>query len=274
MGIYIKCFVYIVLKGGQSYLILWFSFTRYRIAQGIKLANNAIYFQFEGLIMARYQRVGLIGVPQHVIQRGNNRQRCFAREKDFIMYVAWLKEYSKKYGVAIHAWVFMTNHVHLLCTPTIDNRGVSKMMQSLGTKYVRYYNRYQNRTGTLWEGRFKSTLVCETSYLVTLYRYIELNPVRANMVDNPVSYKWSSYHTNALGKHSDLCTPHEVYLNLGRNPIVRLQNYRKLFHHEISSGQIAEIRKFTQREIVMGDDKFRNELEQKLQVKLKTELFG
>ena len=190
------------------------------------------------------------------------------------MYVAWLKEYSKKYDVAIHAWVLMTNHVHLLCTPMKSNRGVSNMMQSLGTKYVRYFNRYQNRTGTLWEGRFKSTLVSETSYLVRLYRYIELNPVRAKMVEDPVYYKWSSYHTNALGKHSELCTPHQIYLDLGTNEIVRLQNYRKLFHYEISSTEIADIRRLSQREIVIGDDKFRNYLEEKLQVKLKTEQTG
>ena len=167
--------------------------------------------------MARLLRVCPVSIPQHVIQRGNNRQVCFASEQDFTAYAGWLKDYSKKYQVDIHAWVLMTNHVHLLCTPRIPN-AVSLMMQSLGRHYVRYFNFSYKRTGTLWEGRFKSCLVQEESYLIQLYRYIELNPVRAGMVEQPSDYVWSSYPTNALGKASEICTPHPLYLALGRNP--------------------------------------------------------
>lgn len=150
--------------------------------------------------MARLPRVCPVGVPQHVIQRGNNRQVCFASEQDFAAYAGWLKEYSKKYQVEIHAWVLMTNHVHLLCTPRTEN-AVSFMMQSLGRSYVQYFNFRYKRTGTLWEGRFKSCLVQEEIYLSQLYRYIELNPVRAKIVEHPSDYVWSSYQINALGKY-------------------------------------------------------------------------
>lgn len=134
--------------------------------------------------MARKSRFSPVGVPQHVIQRGNNRQVCFGSEEDFKAYLSWLKQYSHKYDVSIHAWILMTNHVHLLCTPNSPN-AVSKLMQSQGRSYVRYFNYTYQRAGTLWEGRFKSCLVNAPEYLFHLYRYIELNPVRAQMVDDP-----------------------------------------------------------------------------------------
>ncbi len=119
--------------------------------------------------MARLPRVSPVNVPQHIIQRGNNRQACFASKQDFASYVNWLKEYSKKYFVDIHAWVLMTNHVHLLCTPRMSN-SISLMMQSLGRQYVRYFNVCYGRSGTLWEGRYKSCLVQAEDYLLHLYR--------------------------------------------------------------------------------------------------------
>jgi putative transposase len=127
--------------------------------------------------MARRQRVSSAGVAEHVIQRGNNRQVIFACEEDMKAYFGWLKTYSKKYKVSVHAWVLMTNHVHILCTPS-SSHGVSQMMQSLGRMYVMYFNRSYKRTGTLWEGRFKSCLVQEEVYLMQVYRYIEMNPVK------------------------------------------------------------------------------------------------
>jgi putative transposase len=155
--------------------------------------------------MARRLRVSSAGVPEHLIQRGNNRQATFACEEDMQAYVGWLKGYSKKYKVSVHAWVLMTNHVHILCTPN-SNDGISQMMQSLGRMYVMYFNRSYKRTGTLWEGRFQSCLVQEETYLMQVYRYIEMNPVRASRVDEPADYFWSSCQCNALGKKSDLLT--------------------------------------------------------------------
>jgi len=148
--------------------------------------------------MPRLPRISPPEIPIHIIQRGNNRQACFVADEDYWAYVEWLKEYSTKCRVDIHAWGMMTNHVHLLCTPHSE-RGVSKMMQSVGRRYVQYFNREYRRSGTLWEGRFKSCLVQSDKYLLKLYRYIELNPVRADMVKDPGEYRCSSYQINGLG---------------------------------------------------------------------------
>jgi len=210
--------------------------------------------------MARLPRVCPVGVPQHVIQRGNNRQVCFASEQDFAAYAGWLKEYSKKYQVEIHAWVLMTNHVHLLCTPRAEN-AVSLMMQSLGRSYVQYFNFCYKRTGTLWEGRFKSCLVQEEIYLLQLYRYIELNPVRAGMVEQPSDYVWSSYQINALGKISELCTPHFLYLALGKGAIERQLSYRELFKYHVEGKLLEDIRSAENKGMALGNVRFEAEIE-------------
>lgn len=210
--------------------------------------------------MARLSRACPIGMPQHVIQRGNNRQVCFADEQDFAAYAGWLKGYSKKYQVDIHAWVLMTNHVHLLCTPRGQN-AVSHMMQSLGRHYVRYFNFSYKRTGTLWEGRFKSCLVQEETYLIQLYRYIELNPVRAGMVEQPSDYVWSSYPINALGKVSELSTPHAVYLALGKDANERQASYRELFKHHVDGKLLEDIRLAVNKGMALGSERFKTEIE-------------
>jgi putative transposase len=210
--------------------------------------------------MARKQRVSSVGVPEHIIQRGNNRQAIFACEEDMQAYVGWLKTYSKKYKVSVHAWVLMTNHVHLLCTPSSVN-GISQMMQSLGRMYVTYFNRSYKRTGTLWEGRFKSCLVQEETYLMQVYRYIELNPVRASMVDDPAAYFWSSYQCNAHGKKSDLLTPHSIYTRLGTNEQERQLAYRGLFVHQIEGKFLEDIRKVTNKGLALGNNNFFAEIE-------------
>ncbi|SNY60831.1 putative transposase [Arsukibacterium tuosuense] len=209
--------------------------------------------------MARLPRVHLAGVPEHVIQRGNNRQVCFVNNEDFAAYVYWLKQYSAQFEVHIHAWVLMSNHVHLLCTAS-DNSGISLMMQSLGRKYVRYFNRRYLRTGTLWEGRYKSCLVQEEHYLLTLYRYIELNPVRAGMVASAADYKWSSYSINALGKHSDLCQPHACYLALADSVAERQQAYRDLFGKEVNEALLADIRSTIKSGMALGNARFKHEV--------------
>jgi len=210
--------------------------------------------------MARLLRVCPVGIPQHVIQRGNNRQVCFAGEDDFAAYAGWLKAASKKYAVDIHAWVLMTNHVHLLCTPK-DPTAVSQMMQALGRQYVRYFNASYRRTGTLWEGRFKSCLVQEEIYLLQLYRYIELNPVRAGMVAQPSDYAWSSYAINAFGKTSGLCTPHSLYLALGKEAKERQANYRALFKRHVEGKLLEEIRQAVNKGLALGNDRFKAEIE-------------
>ena len=211
--------------------------------------------------MARLQRVYLEDVPQHIIHRGNNRQACFSSEEDFIAYVGWLKEYAKKHEVAIHAWVLMTNHVHILCTARTAE-GVSRMMQSIGRQYVRYFNYTYQRTGTLWEGRYKYCMVQSEDYVLELYRYIELNPVRANMVNEPSEYPWSSYQINALGKESTLYTPHALYEALGSDAETRQVHYRELFKYHIDGKLIDDIRKSLNKGLALGSDRFKTEIEE------------
>jgi putative transposase len=180
-------------------------------------------------------------MPQHVIQRGNNRQACFRMAADYGAYAFWLGEIANRYEVQVHAWVFMTNHAHLLVTPK-NPEGIPRMMQQLGRRYVRYFNEVYERTGTLWEGRYKSCLIESESYLLHCYRYIELNPVRAAMVNDPADYQWSSHGCNALGMKSKLITPHPLYLALGSTERERLENYRSLFHDPADDDRFNEIR--------------------------------
>ena len=205
--------------------------------------------------MPRKPRISLIGIPQHVIARGNNRQVCFTSEDDMAFYVSCLKDYSTKHNLQIHAWVLMTNHIHLLCTPLSEN-AISKTMQDVGRLYVVYFNKTYGRSGTLWEGRYKSSLVQSEAYLLSVYRYIELNPVRAGMVEDPADYSFSSYQINALGRQSDLCTPHQEYLTLGNTQEARQHNYRALFEYELDHKLIDNIRKTTNQGMAIGNEAF------------------
>ena len=200
-------------------------------------------------------------MPQHIIHRGNNRQVCFGSEEDFSNYAYLLSKYTDESEVSIHAWVFMTNHVHLLATPTQAN-GISSMMQALGRRYVRHFNYTYQRTGTLWEGRFKSCVVDAENYLLACMRYIELNPVRANMVSRPEEYRWSSYHANGVGKRIDLCTPHEVYSRLGKTKPTRTRSYRELFKYHLDKDELAQVRNAINQAMALGSDRFKQEIEQ------------
>lgn len=210
--------------------------------------------------MARLKRVMPVGIPQHVIQRGNNHQACFGSEDDMKAYFNWLKEFSKKSKVSVHSWVLMTNHVHILCTPN-KKGSIGKMMQSLGRMYVRYFNDCYARSGTLWEGRYKSCLVQSERYLLELYRYIELNPVRANRVNKPSEYRWSSYNCNAFGVKTKLITPHKEYLALGKNKEQRQENYRMLFQADVSEILLKDIKDSVNKGLALGDGRFKEEIE-------------
>ena len=212
--------------------------------------------------MARLPRLYLPGCAQHVIQRGNNREACFYEEADYKAYLSFLKDAAVKHQVMIHAFVLMTNHVHLLLTPS-DERGVSRMMQALGRKYVQYFNYAHNRTGTLWEGRYKSTVVDADNYLLKVYRYIELNPVRANMVEHAADYPWSSYQANAGGKAIQLLTPHPLYNGLGKTEKARQAAYQTLFNGTMPEQDINAIRHATNKAWVLGDERFKTQIAQK-----------
>ncbi len=209
--------------------------------------------------MARLRRLFLPGHPLHVIQRGNNREPIFAAEEDYRFYLRCLKEAASEQGLVIHAYVLMTNHVHLLVTPE-SVASVSKTLQSVGRRYVQHFNHSYGRTGTLWEGRYKSTLIDSESYLLTCMRYIEMNPVRAAMVERPEDYPWSSYRRNALGESDALVIPHRLYQGLGRGQGKRQDAYRALFLVPIPDDGMTAIRNATNKAWVLGDSRFRDKV--------------
>ena len=214
--------------------------------------------------MARLPRFVIPGQPQHVIQRGNNRQAIFCTESDYHFYLEKLYEAAQKHRCDIHAYVLMTNHVHLLVTPQSEE-GIGKMMQMLGRYYVQYFNYSYKRTGTLWEGRYKATVIDTEQYLLTCMRYIELNPVRAQgMVDHPSEYPWSSYRCNALGEAVRLVMAHQEYKHLGTTSEQRESAYRQLFHSHISDMTLEAIREATNKAWVLGSESFKHRMEKEL----------
>ena len=209
--------------------------------------------------MPRRPRVIVAGVPVHLIQRGNNRQACFYAAEDYQFYLAWLKEYALATGCAVHAYVLMTNHAHLLLTPEKDS-SPGALMKGLGQRYVQYINRTYRRSGTLWENRFRSCIAQQQNYLLLCQRYIELNPVRAGIVDHPGKYRWSSYRANAQGEKEELLSPNDSYLGLGKTVEERQKTYRELFLHEFDPGVIDEIRHATNGNYALGSERFKEEI--------------
>ncbi|MFZ5485053.1 MAG: transposase [Pseudomonadota bacterium] len=205
--------------------------------------------------MPRRPRLALPNVPFHIIQRGNNRQACFFADEDYRFYLDWLHEYATKLDCQVHAYVLMTNHVHLLLSAArAESPGA--LMKALGQRYVQYVNRTYRRSGTLWEGRFRSCLTQDEGYLMACQRYIEMNPVRAAMVTHPAEYPWSSYRTHAQAEPNPLLTPHALYLALGHDAPGRAASYRELFRHELDPGVVDEIRKATNGNYALGNATF------------------
>jgi len=213
--------------------------------------------------MPRRARLSIPGIPWHIIQRGNNRSVCFYAEDDYQFYLHYLEELATKIDCAVHAYVLMTNHVHLLLTPDRAD-SASLLMKHLGQRYVQYINRTYKRSGTLWEGRYRSCLTQAENYTLSCYRYIELNPVRAGMVSMPQDYPWSSYNANALGKASKLITPHDEYLRIAQDENERLLAYRALFNAHLDEEIVGQIRKATNGNFALGSDRFQQEIESAL----------
>lgn len=213
--------------------------------------------------MARQPRFILPGQPQHIIQRGNNKQPTFCTLRDYEFYLEKLLFSATEHDCYIHAYVLMTNHVHLLVSPAAANN-LSKMMQTLGRYYVQYFNYNYNRTGTLWEGRYKASLISSEQYLFNCMRYIELNPVRARMVAAPSDYVWSSYHYNANGKGDPLIQPRHEYNRLGKTKEECQENYKALFKQPLELKIINEIREMTNKCWAIGDAVFKTVLAEEL----------
>lgn len=210
--------------------------------------------------MARLPRFDIPGYAQHVIQRGINRDRVFFEQQDYIRYLACLRDLRSRYAIDLHAYALLPNHIHLLMTPR--RKGVlSRAMQTLGRKYVRYVNQRHGRTGTLWEGRFRSTVVDNGEYLLTCQRYIELNPVRMGLVRLPASYPYSSFRHYVLGEPDDLLTPHAAYAALAGTAEGRRAAYRALFEEPLDAKIVKELRRGTNHGWAVGRNTFKREVE-------------
>jgi len=209
--------------------------------------------------MPRLGRYFLEDQPLHVIQRGNNRSAIFFHAEDYERYRGWLAEAAAQYGCAIHAYVLMTNHVHLLVTPR-SAESLPRAMQSLGRRYVRHVNAAYRRTGTLWEGRYRAAPIDSEAYFLACCRYIELNPVRARMAAHPRDYPWSSWRAHALGAADALVSDHPLYRGLGRGAEDRQKEYRALFRSALAEDFLDALRTATNGGWALGDRRFQREI--------------
>ena len=223
--------------------------------------------------MARLPRLTIPGYPHHVIQRGNNRQGIFASAADYQMLLDLLQDNARKFGVALHSYVLMTNHFHLLATPDSPD-SLPQMMQAVGRRYVRYFNDSQGRSGTLWEGRYRSTLIQTERYLLACMVYIDLNPVRAGLVAEARDYPWSSYAHN-VGLHADrLITPHPLYWALGNTPFAREAAYAELVSAGVDALQQAALTESALRGWALGEPDFVADLQRRTQRRVSKALAG
>ena len=214
--------------------------------------------------MARLPRLTVPGYPHHIIQRGNNRQAIFSANADYETLLAMLDEHSRQSAVAVHSYVLMSNHFHLLATPETA-QAIPQMMQAVGRRYVRYFNQRQARTGTLWEGRYRSTLIQTDRYLLACMAYIDLNPVRGGLVAEPGDYRWSSY-AHYVGRHNDkLVSPHPLYWELGNTPFSREAAYAQLVQAGITEEQRQALTDSALRGWALGEPDYVVELQKRTQ---------
>jgi len=191
--------------------------------------------------MARRRRIFLTGTAQHVVQRGNNRGDIFRSTGDYELFLLTLADAAVRFQVLVHAYALMTNHFHLLATPAAAG-SIPQVMQAIGRRYVPYFNERYNRTGGLFQGRFRSTVVGDERYVMTCMRYIELNPVRAGLVTGPESYRWSSYPTHAMAVPSGILAPHDVYTRLGAADTERCRSWQAFCAQAVPDSELHELR--------------------------------
>jgi putative transposase len=242
-------------------------FQKFSIGESWLAWHGRLSITIEAPIMPRPRRLNLPGIPQHVTQRGHNRQASFLDDQDRSTYLMLLDRAARHRGCAIHAYVLMTNHVHLLVTPETPE-GVSLLMQDTGREYVRRFNFRHQRSGTLWEGRFKSSLVDSEAYCLVCYQYIELNPVRASMATDPGEYPWSSYAANALGQPDALLAPHPLWMALGNDKSSRCLAYQRLFDAKPPRSVLKIIRYSNRKGLPLGSEHFKARIESQLKIKL------
>jgi putative transposase len=209
--------------------------------------------------MPRQPRLVVPDVAIHIVQRGNDRQACFRHESDYLLYLVHLRRLAQKAACRLHAYCLMTNHVHLLLTPR-DANACASLMRDLGQRYVQYFNRRYARTGTLWEGRFRSCLVGSARYVLACYRYIELNPVRAGLAVHAADYRWSSHAANAHDHADPHLHQHPAYLALGETEAARRASYAGLFEQSLEPTLIESIRNSTHGGFPLAEEAFKSEL--------------
>jgi putative transposase len=207
----------------------------------------------------------LPGHPYHVFQRGNNREACFVERANYQLYLDLWEQCSRRYAVAVHAYCLMTNHVHFLVTPSKTD-SVSRVTRDVGSRYAQYFNRRYKRTGTLWEGRHRASLVQDEHYFLACSRYIELNPVTAGMVDEPEIYPWSSYVANAYG-HDSMIVRHDEYMRLGKDKASRCLHYRELFNERLDDEDVRLIEESSHYNQPVGDARFKKRIERQYGIK-------
>ena len=210
--------------------------------------------------MPRKPRFYVPNMPVHVMQRGHNRGAVFFSVQDYLEYLRCLKHAADNYGCKVHGYVLMTNHVHLLVTPE-NKESIGQLFQGVGRHYVRYVNKTYHRHGGLWEGRYKGNIIQSQAYLLSCMRYIEMNPVRAGMVDHPAKYRWSSYSANALGVSNAILSQHEEYISLGTSADLRQKVYQGLFDDNIETDVIDFLRQSLQSGTPLGSDQFKSQIE-------------
>ncbi len=210
--------------------------------------------------MPRKPRFYQPGMPVHVFQRGHNKEPVFFDDEDYLVYLRYLKASADICGCRIHAYVLMTNHVHLLVTPE-SSTAISVLFQGVGRHFVPYMNKTYQRRGSLWEGRHKGNIIESDAYFLICMRYIEMNPVRAGMVDHPAQYRWSSYAANALGADNAVIQAHELYLALGNTPEARQVAYRELFEVKADDNELDIIRASLSSGTPLGNECFKKQIE-------------
>jgi len=213
--------------------------------------------------MARLPRLVIPQQPHHIVQFGVDLQPIFREPGDYVSFLNWLREAAKQYKVAIHAYALMPDHLHILATPA-DSEGLARMMQWVGRHYVPYFNRKYGRVGTLWQGRFKATVVDAANYLMTCTRYIETNPLRAGIASNPADYAWSSHAHHIGAKPDPLITDHPVYWALGNTPFERDAAYRHLTEQALTPQEMDDLKNTTRKGWVLGSESFKANLETQL----------
>lgn len=205
--------------------------------------------------MPRRARLKLLGYPLHVIQRGVDRCITFREKDDYVLYLGLLNELAPRFECDLHAYVLMTNHVHMLLTSRRPD-GASQLMHRMGVRYVQHFNRSYHRTGPLWSGRFRSCIVDSERYLFTCQRYIELNPVRAGMVRGAEQYPWCSHRANVGLEPSTMLVPHLLYRGLGATPTARARLYRQMFREQLAEDELVRIREAVNAGNALGDERF------------------